>query len=76
MEPPCRSALLAIEFGDDDIIDRLQKIAHYDWEHSHPMDLSDEGLFADLEAHEGGAEKLVLRADHEHAKKHPKQEAN
>ena len=67
---------LAIEFGDDDIIDRLQKTAHHDWKHSHPMDLSDEGLFADLEEHGGGAEKLVLRADHEHAKKHPQQEAN
>ncbi len=66
---------LAIEFDGDDIIDRLQQTAHYDWKHSHPMDLSDEGLFADLEEHGGGAEKLVLRADHEHAKKHPEKEA-
>jgi hypothetical protein len=39
------------------------------------MDLSDEGLFADLEEHGGGAEKLVLRADHEHAMKHPEKQA-
>src|SRR5215470_15238470 len=61
---------LAIEFDDDDIVERLHKIAHHDWNHSHPLDLSDEGLFADLEEHGGGAEKLVLRADDEHAKKH------
>jgi phosphatidylserine/phosphatidylglycerophosphate/cardiolipin synthase-like enzyme len=67
---------LALEFGDDEAIERLEKTAHHDWKHSHPMDLSDEGLFADLEEHGGGAEKLVLHADHEHAKKHPEKTAN
>ena len=62
---------LAIEVHDDDLIDRLEKVARHDWEHSHALDLTDEGLFEDLEDH-GGAEKLVLRADHEHAKKHKK----
>ena len=33
----------------DDVIDRLRKVAHHDWKHSHPLDLSDEGLLADLE---------------------------
>ena len=66
---------LAIEFDDDDVVKRLEKIAHHDWEHSHPLDLSDEGLFADLEDRGGGAEKLVLRADAEHAKKHPHKHA-
>ncbi len=66
---------LAIEIHDDDIVDRLHKVAHHDWKHSHPLDLTDEGLFADLEEHNGGAEKLVLRADHEHAKKHPEKHA-
>jgi len=62
---------LAIELHDDEIIERLDKVARHDWEHSHPLDLTDEGLFTDLEEHgEGGAEKLVLRMDHEHAKKH------
>jgi cardiolipin synthase A/B len=40
---------LAIEVRDDDVVDRLHKVARHDWEHSHPLDLSDEGLLADLE---------------------------
>ena len=58
---------------------RLQKIAKHDWENSHPLDLSDEGLMADLEKRsEGkeGAAKLVLdveddehhRGNHKHHK--------
>jgi cardiolipin synthase len=64
---------LAIEFHDDDLVGRLEKTASHDWENSHPLDLTDEGLFEDLEERGGGgAEMLVLRADHEHAKKHKK----
>jgi phosphatidylserine/phosphatidylglycerophosphate/cardiolipin synthase-like enzyme len=52
---------LAIEFGDDDIVERLQKIAHHDWKHSHALDLSDEGLLDDLEDRvQGAAQKLAL----------------
>jgi len=40
---------LAIEVRDDHIVDRLYKTAESDWQHSHPLDLSDEGLLADLE---------------------------
>src|SRR5215469_14297740 len=40
---------LAIEVHDDDIVDRLHKIVHHDWENSHPLDLTDEGLLAQLE---------------------------
>ena len=40
---------LAIEVRDDDVVDRLHKVARHDWDHSHPLDLSDEGLLADLE---------------------------
>jgi len=40
---------LAIEVHDDDVVARLQKIAKHDWKHSHPLDLSDDGLLADLE---------------------------
>ena len=61
---------LAIEVHDDEVVERLEKVAGHDWEHSHSLDLTDEGLFTDLEEHGGGSEKLVLRADHEHAKKH------
>ncbi|MFZ4562509.1 MAG: phospholipase D-like domain-containing protein [Bacteroidales bacterium] len=62
---------LAIEVHDDEIVDRLHNIARHDWEHSAPLDLTDAGLFVDLEEHgHGGAEKLVLRMDDAHEKKH------
>jgi phosphatidylserine/phosphatidylglycerophosphate/cardiolipin synthase-like enzyme len=55
---------LAIEVGDSDIVQRLQKIAHHDWKHSYPLDLSDEGLFEDLEDRvQGAANKLALGID-------------
>jgi cardiolipin synthase A/B len=64
---------LAIEFHDDDLVERLNKVAQNDWNLSHPLDLTDEGLFVDLEEHgDGGSEKLILRMDHEHEKKHQK----
>jgi cardiolipin synthase len=52
---------LAIEVHDEEVIERLKKIAHHDWENSHTLDLSDEGLFDDLERRgNGGSDKLVL----------------
>jgi len=61
---------LAIEFGDDDIVARLQKIAHHDWKHSHPLDLSDEGLLEDLEDRiKGAANKLALVVEDNEKKK-------
>jgi phosphatidylserine/phosphatidylglycerophosphate/cardiolipin synthase-like enzyme len=51
---------LAIEFQDDHVVERLQSVAHHDWKHSHPLDLSDEGLMADLEKRGGGGDQLVL----------------
>ncbi|HTD69145.1 MAG TPA: phospholipase D-like domain-containing protein [Gemmatimonadales bacterium] len=51
---------LAIEVRDATVVDRLHKIAAHDWEHSHPLDLSDAGLLADLERVEGGAELLAI----------------
>src|SRR5271156_95073 len=57
---------LAIEVRDDDVIERLTRIAHHDWEHSHPLDLTDEGLLAEFEKHKtGGAEELALHGDPE-----------
>ncbi len=54
---------LAIEVRDDEVVDRLHKVARHDWEHSHPLDLSDEGLLADLEGRiEGSAEMLGIDA--------------
>jgi cardiolipin synthase len=52
---------LAIEVNDEDILDRLEKVAHHDWENSHPIDLTDEGLLADMEEHKAeGVESLAL----------------
>lgn len=61
---------LAIEVHAEEVIARLTKIAHHDWEHSHPMDLTDEGLRADLEAHKIDADgKLGIGEEHHKHKK-------
>ena len=55
---------LAIEVRDEPFVDRLHRVAGHDWEHSHPLDLSDEGLVADLEDRiEGSAQLLGLDGD-------------
>jgi cardiolipin synthase A/B len=52
---------LAIEVRDAQVVERLHQVAHHDWEHSHPLDLSDAGLLADLEDRiKGSAEMLGL----------------
>jgi cardiolipin synthase len=56
---------LAIEVRDDEVVERLQRIAHHDWKHSHPLDLSDEGLLADLEDRAEDAQKLAIGAPRE-----------
>jgi phosphatidylserine/phosphatidylglycerophosphate/cardiolipin synthase-like enzyme len=62
---------LAIEVHDPEVIDRLKKIAHLDWENSHTLDLSDEGLLDDLDNHGvGGSEKLVIGDDDKKDKHH------
>jgi hypothetical protein len=45
------------------VIERLHTVVHHDWENSHPLDLSDEGLQADLEDRKD-AKDLALHADH------------
>src|SRR4030095_964092 len=60
---------LAIEPGSRHVIKRLAKVAEHDWEHSKPIDLTDEGLLKDLEKRNAagvGAEMLVLKT---HTKK-------
>jgi phosphatidylserine/phosphatidylglycerophosphate/cardiolipin synthase-like enzyme len=54
---------LAIEVRDDDVIERLHKVVHHDWENSHPLDLTDEGLLADLEDRKDAAD-LALHTKH------------
>jgi phosphatidylserine/phosphatidylglycerophosphate/cardiolipin synthase-like enzyme len=57
---------LAIEVRDDSVVDRLTKIAHHDWEHSNPLDLTDEGLLAEFDKHKmKGTEELALHSDQE-----------
>ncbi|HSD54727.1 MAG TPA: phospholipase D-like domain-containing protein [Burkholderiales bacterium] len=55
---------LAIEVDDRHVVKALHRIAKHDWEHSHRLDLSDEGLLADL-AKRGGAaaaaEQLAIK---------------
>ena len=52
---------LAIEVCDQHIVDRLHDIVRHDWKHSHTLDLTDEGLIADLKKHGGkGLEELGL----------------
>jgi phosphatidylserine/phosphatidylglycerophosphate/cardiolipin synthase-like enzyme len=57
---------LAIETGHAHVVERLQKIAAHDWEKSHPLDLSDAALLADLaKRQELSPDKLVLYEDAE-----------
>jgi len=58
---------LAIETRDESVVDRLHEVARHDWEHSHALDLSDEGLLADLEDRiEGSAQMLALNGKSEY----------
>ncbi len=55
---------LAIETDSRHVVKRLVEVAEHDWDHSKQIDLTDEGLLADLEkrnAAGAGAEKLVLK---------------
>jgi phosphatidylserine/phosphatidylglycerophosphate/cardiolipin synthase-like enzyme len=47
---------LAIEVHSPEIVEQLRKIAHHDWKHSHPLDLSDEGLLEEMRQHKIDAE--------------------
>src|SRR5271170_2588823 len=52
---------LAIEVSDKHVVERMMKIVHYDWKHSHRMDLTDEGLAEELKRHNiESAEELAL----------------
>jgi phosphatidylserine/phosphatidylglycerophosphate/cardiolipin synthase-like enzyme len=52
---------LAIEVKSPEVVRALKKVAHHDWKHSHPLDLSDEGLLKELEKHNiDAANELAL----------------
>jgi cardiolipin synthase len=62
---------LAIETADHAVVKRLQAVAHADWKQSKKLDLSDEGLLADLAKRakgkgDGGASELVLDERRKH----------
>ena len=58
---------LGIQTRDDAVVERLEKVAHHDWKHSRPLDLSDEGLRADLETRIEDADTLLaLNGSHVH----------
>jgi cardiolipin synthase A/B len=64
---------LAIEVDDTPVVERLHAVAEHDWKHSHPLDLTDAGLEAELEAHEmEGSEALGLPDDRRHDGKSPR----
>jgi cardiolipin synthase A/B len=55
---------LAIEVDDEPIVRRIHKILQYDWKHSHPLDLSDAGLLAELERYDPNVrEDLAINYD-------------
>lgn len=54
---------LAIETDEPEVIERLRAVTSLDWENSKTLDLSDEGVLADLNKHhQGGAKQLALKA--------------
>jgi phosphatidylserine/phosphatidylglycerophosphate/cardiolipin synthase-like enzyme len=61
---------LAIEVHSSEVVARLRDIADHDWKHSHPFDLTDAGLLAELQEHgiEAG-DALALNERHEHKRK-------
>ncbi|HEY0235447.1 MAG TPA: phospholipase D-like domain-containing protein [Afipia sp.] len=53
---------LAIQTDSRHVVERLVETSHHDWKHSHKLDLSDEGLLAELERHKmEGAKQLGLK---------------
>ena len=48
---------LAIRVDDEHIIRRILKTLEEDWANSHPLDLSDEGLIAELKKHDPNVEE-------------------
>ena len=61
----------AIEVRDEDVIARLHEVTHDDWKNSHPLDLTDEGLLAELEDYDdNAAEDLALENHNVKHKKH------
>ena len=55
---------LAIQVDDPHMVKRLRKTAHHDWDSSHKLDLSDDGLFDDLkDKYSDVVDRLGLHVD-------------
>jgi cardiolipin synthase len=66
---------LAIQVDDPDIISRIHKTLKEDWANSHPLDLSDEGLLAELKGYDPNVkEDLAIEAGKHHKGKTDKKE--
>ncbi len=64
---------LAIEVRDEEVVQRIHKVVHSDWENSHPIDLTDEGLLSDLQDEDPNlGEDLAIEEppNHNHGKHH------
>jgi cardiolipin synthase len=55
---------LAIQVDDDHIAKRIHEVLHHDWENSHSLDLSDEGLLAELEDDDPDVKEQLALKDH------------
>ena len=53
---------LAIEVDDCHIVERLHKVVKHDWDNARDMDLSDEGVLADLKKHEAAKSEKKTQA--------------
>jgi cardiolipin synthase len=61
---------LAIQVDDEHIIHRIRKTLEEDWAKAHPLDLSDEGLLAELKKDDPSVgEDLAITADKQHKHK-------
>jgi len=61
---------LAIAVDDPEIIARIHKTLKQDWENSHPLDLSDEGLLAELKEYDPNVkEDLAIGSTKSHKNK-------
>jgi phosphatidylserine/phosphatidylglycerophosphate/cardiolipin synthase-like enzyme len=57
---------LAIEVRDDHVVSRIDDVIHHDWENSRPLDLTDEGLLAELEDYDDNVtEDLAIEPLHD-----------
>jgi cardiolipin synthase len=59
---------LAIQVDDEHIIDRIKKTLHKDWENSHPLDLSDSALLAELEDYDPNVKEDLAIGSGKHHK--------